>query len=101
MKIGEALLLTISTLSLSGCVHPNPAFPHSDHYDGRRFHNLEPVAPETFSDQLKIFWELQRKHGKWPKRFTTPQQEVDEKVVMDGPMVTFIVTRRFSCRWAE
>ncbi|MCU1322699.1 MAG: outer membrane protein romA [Acidobacteriaceae bacterium] len=84
------LAILCGTLWLNGCAHPNAPFPRTDHFDGRRFHNIEPVPPETFSEQVKVSWELLRKPGKWPKHFTTPQQQIAEKTVMTGPKITFI-----------
>lgn len=90
MKPAALFTIALCVLPLQRCAHASAPYPKSDHYDGKRFHNAQPVTPTTFGDEWKIFWQLQRKHGAWPKHFDTPLHTIDEATVADGPTATYI-----------
>jgi L-ascorbate metabolism protein UlaG (beta-lactamase superfamily) len=75
---------------VSACGHDGTAFQLSDHFDGKRFHNSAPVPPESFSEDVKVAWELWHKPAKWPKPFATPQHEIADTLVLRGAKATYI-----------
>jgi hypothetical protein len=75
---------------LSACTSHDAAFRKSDHFDGKRFHNTASVPPESFSEDVKVAWELWRKPARWPKHFPTPQRDIADKVVSGGVKATFV-----------
>jgi hypothetical protein len=81
--------LAVST-ELNACARHDAAFRKSDHFDGKRFHNTAPVPPESFSEDVKVAWEIWRKPARWPKHFDTPQRDIADKVVLRGVKATFI-----------
>jgi L-ascorbate metabolism protein UlaG (beta-lactamase superfamily) len=62
-----APLLLLSLLAVSGSGSPEDGRgPVTDHFDGKRFHNLEPI-PLDFGDRIR--WEFTKDRGSW-RRFT-------------------------------
>ncbi|HXH73567.1 MAG TPA: MBL fold metallo-hydrolase [Bacteriovoracaceae bacterium] len=72
------------------------SYPVSDHYDGKRFFNIDPYVEKTFADFL--IWEATRVRPKWPakvinKPYSTPELSTETKGI-----VTFINHSTFLIR---
>lgn len=62
--------------------------PHTDHFDGERFHNLDPVVHEPGS---VLKWQLERERNTWPEWIDSKPGEAPPRRVGDGRMrVTWI-----------
>lgn len=61
--------------------------PSSDHFDGRKFHNLSAQAPRGFRDALK--WMLHRERGEW-RRWTDAAPGPPPPRRVDDLRVTFV-----------
>ncbi|MEN0109075.1 MAG: hypothetical protein AAGC84_21990, partial [Pseudomonas sp.] len=80
----------LSLLTLAGCNNSAYQGPVSDHFDGERFHNIQPTAEKSLRDLLK--WQLNRERtDAWvaqPALKTPPV--VRERVPGDELQVTYI-----------
>jgi len=85
LATGGGLYLYAYTF-LSGPVYRGP---RTDHFDGKEFHNLEPIEMKGLPEVLK--WQLNRDQGKWPDEKQTIDQQVPEQMGEEGiARVTFI-----------
>jgi L-ascorbate metabolism protein UlaG (beta-lactamase superfamily) len=77
--------------ALAGWLLSAPRYrgPKSDHFDGRRFHNLEPTTHAGFLDMLK--WMTSRDEGPWDEwRDVAAAPKPPERVGAGAVRVTFI-----------
>jgi len=80
----------LSLLTLAGCNNSAYQGPASDHFDGERFHNIQPTAEKSLRDLLR--WQLNRERtDAWVEQpaLTTPP-EVQERVMGDELKATYI-----------
>ena len=86
IAVGLALIYLLADRALSA---PRYHGPTTNHFDGRKFHNLEPPERQGFIDFLR--WQLTSKRGPWNK-WTDSQPGAPPPVrVSDGRLrVTFI-----------
>jgi len=83
---GLALIYLLADRALSA---PRYHGPTTNHFDGRRFHNLEPPAHKGFVDFLR--WQLTRKPGPWNKwTDSQPGSAPPSRVTGSVLRVTFI-----------
>ena len=68
----------------------NPYYrgPVSDHFDGLRFHNHEPVPDKDLADIVR--WRMTAKRMPWPKRFPSPYPADKPPERVDGWRVVLI-----------
>ena len=81
------LLLAIS-LPIQGCTSSTQHA--SDHFDGQRFHNRQPVPDPTFWEEVKIAWILRTKTRNWPAHFDSKPPQVSTEPISDGIRVLWI-----------
>ena len=82
---GVAAAVTAERLLLAA---PRYHGPVTDHFDGDRFHNLE---PGTQSEGSFLKWQLERKRGPWPDWLEAPPGPPPPHRVVKGTLrVTFI-----------
>src|SRR5436305_3580174 len=79
IAVGLALIYLLADRTFSV---PRYHGPITNHFDGRKFHNLEPPEKRGFIDFLR--WQLNRKRGPWNrwtdnKRGSVPPQRVNGK----------------------
>jgi len=82
------ICFTAAAMLLEGCT--SAALPPSDHFDGHRFHNRQPVPEPTFLEELKIAWILRTKPKNWPARFASKPADVSSEPVLHGIRVVWV-----------
>jgi L-ascorbate metabolism protein UlaG (beta-lactamase superfamily) len=58
--------------------------PVTDHFDGRRFHNVDPPFPAKHGGMEVVKWQLTKEHGVWPEWIDEPAGPPPERRVADG-----------------
>ena len=85
------VLCSLAAASIAGCAAaPLSRYrgPHTDHFDGKRFHNIEPFQEQLVQDVLR--WQLGRSKASW-RYANTPRGEPPPARVTGGAIrVTFI-----------
>jgi L-ascorbate metabolism protein UlaG (beta-lactamase superfamily) len=71
-------------------------YPYSDHFDGKRFHNLIPTAPKSLWDVF-FKWKLRNKATPWPKWRDFPKKPY--RAPDSDYQVTFINHVTFLIEW--
>ena len=80
--------LVAMSLLVEGCT--SAPFPPSDHFDGHRFHNRQPVPDPTFWEEVRIAWILRTKAKNWPARFESKPADVSSEPVLLGIRVVWL-----------
>jgi L-ascorbate metabolism protein UlaG (beta-lactamase superfamily) len=78
-------------VAVSACATvPLPSYrgPHTDHFDGEYFHNIEPFAAQPIQDVL--LWQLARQTPGWHDEALTPGPPPPKRVNGGAIRVTFI-----------
>ena len=88
VRVGVTMSLLVAPLFLVGCTSTTLA--SSDHFDGARFHNRVTVPDYSFSDELKIGWQLRTKKKNWPARFETTPYRAPTEPLLHGIRVLWI-----------
>jgi L-ascorbate metabolism protein UlaG (beta-lactamase superfamily) len=83
-----AIWLTVSSVLTEGCT--SATSPTSDHFDGRRFHNREPLPDPTFWEEVHIAWTLKTKTKNWPDHFQTTSADISTNPVLHGVRVLWV-----------
>lgn len=79
----------ISLMTLAGCAGTPYQGPTSDHFDGQRFHNIEPKPHKDLWSVLK--WQFNReKQAPWVEEPAVAAPEVVERVQGDELRITYI-----------
>ena len=83
------LLLSTATLLMSCTSAPGFQGASSDHFDGRKFINREPMD-KSAGDMVKLGWGALTRAEEWPHWIDIEQQTVPSERVYEGVSVTFI-----------
>lgn len=83
-----AALILATLLPIQGCTSSTQH--ESDHFDGQRFHNRQPVPDPTFSEEVKIAWILRTKTRNWPVHFDGKPAQASAEPLVDGIRVQWI-----------
>ena len=84
------VLLFVALVIGLGWAFSGPVYrgPRSDHFDGKRFHNLAPRPGGGFGDFMR--WQLGRRRGPWQQRAAPPGPPPPRRVGRGELRVTFI-----------
>ena len=85
-----AILLSIAPLITSCTVGPSYTGQQSDHFDGKRFVNRQPMDHKTAGDMLRLGWGALSEAAEWPDWVEIEQQKVARERVYHGLSVTFM-----------
>jgi L-ascorbate metabolism protein UlaG (beta-lactamase superfamily) len=85
-----SVMLIWLCIPIVGCVSGQKPRPISDHFDGRHFHNIAPVPSESFSEDVRVAWEMYRHRAPWPKRVVLPQARIENAIITKGIRTIFI-----------
>jgi L-ascorbate metabolism protein UlaG (beta-lactamase superfamily) len=86
--IAMATSLVAMSLLIEGCT--SATFPPSDHFDGHRFHNRQPVPDPTFWEEVRIAWMLRTKSKNWPAHFESKTADVSSEPALHGIRVVWV-----------
>jgi L-ascorbate metabolism protein UlaG (beta-lactamase superfamily) len=83
-----AVCCTAASILLEGCTSATSQA--TDHFDGQRFHNRQPVPEPTFWEEVRIAWILRTKATNWPARFDSRPADVSSEPVLHGIRVVWV-----------
>jgi hypothetical protein len=85
-----AILLGLSGMVVVGFLISGPKYkgPVSDHFDGKKFFNLDGVKAKGLGDVLK--WAINRKRGEWKEGKDIPYGDKPIETVTDKLRITFV-----------
>ncbi len=84
-----SLVLSIGPLLMSCLAAPSYTGTKSDHFDGKRFVNRQPMN-KSAGDMLRLGWGSLYNAAEWPDWIEVEPQQVSQTRVEDGLSVTFI-----------
>lgn len=86
------LCLISAALTVPAACHwdVRPVSKLSDHFDGSRFHNRAPYPPDSFAENVRLFWAIAVHRHAWPRQPAITQATPTEPRVACGVRATII-----------